>query len=365
MAIIAELASAGTGLAYSTIGSKWQQPGGLGSPITLTYSYQNMFDGGLLMPNGQPLPNLLIRDSIEEALGLWANVVPVHFVEVKDDGKAYNRSTQYGQIRLRHIYLNGPDPPPPAAPIAKAQAYYPSSDVLAGDVEYDHGDPWQEVGTTPVPDILGATIHELGHSLGLGHSDDDAAAMYWIFNRFSGIGTGELHADDIAGIRSVYGAGMGSVTPLMGAWQDRAILPTSSSVGQYEFTNVASGQWFDPPLVSSLRYTATNGTLFSEIQEFPAGFDTLTLSVDGNSLGQFAAGESFSFQSFPSGGVSEFIISGINPLVDVEDPLGFPLKLAFTTPTGSFIMAAAVPEPATCVLILAALLALSRARCRR
>ncbi len=27
------------------------------TPVTLTYSYQNMFDGGLLMPNGQPLPD--------------------------------------------------------------------------------------------------------------------------------------------------------------------------------------------------------------------------------------------------------------------------------------------------------------------
>ena len=35
-----------------------------------------------------------------------------------------------------------------------------------GDVEYDHGDRWQEVGTLPQPDILGATVHELGHSLG-------------------------------------------------------------------------------------------------------------------------------------------------------------------------------------------------------
>ena len=196
-------------------GAKWNQPGGLGSPITLTYSYQNMFDGGLKMPNGQPLSATLIRKSIEEALGLWASVAPVTFREVEDDGLTYAQgSTQYGQIRFRHVYINGPDPPPPALPVAKAQAYYPSGSILGGDVEFDHGDPWQEIGTLPQPDILGATIHELGHSLGLAHTNITTANMYWIFTRYSGLGTGALHTDDIAGIQTIYGAGKGVVVPL-------------------------------------------------------------------------------------------------------------------------------------------------------
>lgn len=209
--------------AYVIQGGKWPQPGGLGSPITLTYSFQNMFDGGLLMPDGQPLPNDLIRHSIEEALGLWASVVPVNYVEVPDNGLAYGTAgAQFGQIRFRHIYINGPDPPPPAQPIAKAQAYFPSSgSPYAGDVEFDHADRWQEIGTLPQPDILGAAIHELGHTLGLGHTDNTAANMYWIFTRYSGPGTGQLFPDDVAGVQSIYGAGHGSVTSLVpepGMW---------------------------------------------------------------------------------------------------------------------------------------------------
>jgi hypothetical protein len=216
----------GGAAAFALSGAKWSQPGGLGSPIALTYSYQNLFDGGLMMPNGQPLPATLIRKSIEEALGLWASVAPISFREVEDDGLSYAQGgTQYGQIRFRHVYINGPDRPPPALPIAKAQAYFPAGfSPNAGDVEFDHGDPWQEVGTLSVPDILGAAIHELGHSLGLNHSSIPTANMYWIFTRYSGPGSGALHPDDIAGIRAIYGAGSGQVIPLQIAIPEPATL---------------------------------------------------------------------------------------------------------------------------------------------
>ena len=86
--------------------------------------------------------------------------------------------------------------------------------LRAGDVFFDNGDPWQEVGTLHEPDILGATIHELGHSLGLAHSSTTESNMYWIFTRYGGPGTGALYPDDVAGIQVIYGAGVGSVTPL-------------------------------------------------------------------------------------------------------------------------------------------------------
>jgi hypothetical protein len=207
-------------LAFSIQGGKWPQPGGLGSPITVTYSYNNLLDGGLKQPDGQPLPASLIRASVEEAFSLWAGVAPLHFVEVPDQGPEPPTgggypAGQFGQIRMNHVFINGPDIPG-QLPMAKAQAYFPSTGGnLGGDVFFDHGDPWQESGTLPIPDVLGATIHELGHSLGLGHSNLPQANMYWIFTRYQGPGTGAaLHADDIAGIQQVYGAGVGSVTPL-------------------------------------------------------------------------------------------------------------------------------------------------------
>ena len=229
-----------------------------------------------------------------------------------------------------------------------------------GDVEYDHSDRWQEIGTLPQPDILGATVHELGHSLGLGHSASDAANMYWIFNRTTDLGTAFLDQDDIDGIHAIYGAGIGSVTPLAGSWPDRAILPTSAHSQHTNSPACRAAVGSSRPLGPEITFTANSGTLVSSIAGFPTGFeDPFTVSVGGVVVGQFTADQSVSFQSFPGGGVSEFVISGIDPFED--DPLGFPLKLAFVTPTGSFAISA-VPEPAAHMLLILAILALSGSR---
>lgn len=200
-------------------GGKWPQPAGLGSPVTLTYSYNNLLDGGIRDIHGESLPIDFIRASVEEALGLWASVAPLHFVEVEDEGGPVRTSAypngQFGQIRFNHRFINGPDPPV-GQPTTKAQAHFPATGGnLGGDVFYDNGDPWSQVGMLSQPDILGATIHELGHSLGLGHDSNPDANMYWIFTRTPGLGTGALHFSDIAGIQSIYGEGVGSVTPLV------------------------------------------------------------------------------------------------------------------------------------------------------
>lgn len=142
---------------------------------------------------------------------------------------------------------------------------------------------------------------------------------------------------------------------LGGGTQDNPLLPDSNQDGIFTFNGVPTDAWFDPPSVDSFLFTMTDGHTFTHILDFPIGFESLfTVMVNGNILGQFGAGQEVDFAAFGfADGVNAFTISGIDPLVDAEDPEGFPIRLRFNAPFASFTMqgfggnAAAAPEPGT------------------
>lgn len=209
---------------FSTFGGRWPQPGGLGSDITVTYSYNNFLDGGLKNLAGESISESYLKTVTEEAFGLWASVAPIHFIEVADVGTPVFTSNSaaylsyaeddFGQIRLNHRFINGTDAQN-GGPTTKALAYAISSaGNLSADIHFDNGDPWEIIGTPTEPDVLGILTHEIGHSLGMGHSTIEGTVMNPAALRRMGPGTGILLPDDIAGIQSLYGIGIGSVTAL-------------------------------------------------------------------------------------------------------------------------------------------------------
>lgn len=72
-----------------------------------------------------------------------------------------------------------------------------------------YGDAWNwQDGPGTVSsgiDIQGVACHELGHALGLGHSSTSSATMY-AYVTGSGQGERSIQADDINGVRYIYGA---------------------------------------------------------------------------------------------------------------------------------------------------------------
>src|SRR5262249_14967510 len=74
--------------------------------------------------------------------------------------------------------------------------------TLAGDIFLNTAQPWQVNGTTY--DLETVAIHELGHALGMSHSQVAAADMYAYYQNTKQ----SLTADDIQGIQSNYGANL-------------------------------------------------------------------------------------------------------------------------------------------------------------
>ncbi len=107
----------------------------------------------------------------------------------------------------------------------------------------------------------------------------------------------------------------------------------------------ATACWIDPPTSTSFTYTMTNSALFTSIADFPPGFSSdFDVSVGGSSLGTFGPGDSVDFSGYPGGGVSEFVVSGIDPATDTSSAAAFPLELTFDS-TAEFTMTSS-PLPA-------------------
>lgn len=195
---------------YYPMYASWDQPNGPGSDITLTYSFSNLFDGGIVDNKGQSLSIDTLRSAFEQAFTDYAEVLPLHFVEIADAGPL-PETGQYNPAGLANIrigyvpYIEG----------ANAYAYFPietTTSGLAGDIVFNA----QRFGLGWTPTVFYSVAqHELGHSLGMGHYVNSGAPGDGMLE--SSAYTGPIFPLDsmmIDALQTVYGAGVGSVTPL-------------------------------------------------------------------------------------------------------------------------------------------------------
>ena len=86
-----------------------------------------------------------------------------------------------------------------------AHAYFPSN----GRIHFDEDEKWSFSGKTggwwlwtytDSQSMVWVATHEIGHALGLGHSNVGGTVMW----PTASLGNPSLHSDDIAGIRALY-----------------------------------------------------------------------------------------------------------------------------------------------------------------
>ena len=162
----------------------------------------------------EPITNLIpgkpfdfYKDLIDQALDVWDD--PSGFINLGyvTDGNVNAGASQasgghLGDIRVAAWNITGGS--------VLAHAFFPATQAngtggtIGGDVHIDTDFNWIDnpnaTGFSQI-DLLSVLIHELGHSLGLGHSGDPTSVMA---PNYTGAKR-TLSADDIAGIRAIYG----------------------------------------------------------------------------------------------------------------------------------------------------------------
>lgn len=172
------------GQSVPKIGDGWDGPGH--GSAALQYSFQKLT---------AKLPSDQARSGVLRAFREWAKYAQLTFSE----------TAQIFAPRTLNVLFaagdHGDGFPFDGPGGVLAHTFYPSPpnpEPLAGDLHFDDAENWH-IGADV--DLFSVALHETGHALGLGHSDQPSAVMYPYYRQVSG-----LSAEDVGAILDLYAA---------------------------------------------------------------------------------------------------------------------------------------------------------------
>jgi hypothetical protein len=265
-------------LLYATNGGHWTYP----ARVTYSFMPDGTSVGGtpssLFQTMGAVAPTATWQLQFQKAAAVWEAVAHINLVQVPDsglpDGFTGNQQgdPNAGDIRIGAIPEQGGQ---------LAFAFLPppkNGGTDAGDIVFNSTVAWQ-IGTGY--DLETVAIHEIGHALGMDHSQIQQAVMYACYNGVKQ----SLNSDDVAGIQSIYGA---PTDPTNNCNSSTAIDITSlidgngqiALGGQY-IASAADQDWYKVTVPASTTGTMTVSVQSTNLSELSPKVTIYNSSVQG------------------------------------------------------------------------------------
>jgi hypothetical protein len=180
----------------ANVGDGWDGPGR--GRADLGYFFQSL---------ARRLPEEQARQEILRALAEWARVAAVTFSPAVSSGSTRSVNVLFG------AGSHGDPYPFDGQGGVLAHTFYPAPpnpEPIAGDMHFDDDEEWVAGAETSARsvDLFSVALHELGHALGLGHSDVPGSVMYPYYRRAAA-----LTQTDIDAILTLYAAASDGASP--------------------------------------------------------------------------------------------------------------------------------------------------------